>query len=323
MSRFYVPENAIKPQMFGGITQFRMSMKQIVECVANFSEGRRLDVVQAIINAINAIDGVAILGSESDADHNRSVITFAGAPSVMIEGTLEGIRVASELINLESHRGEHPRLGAADVVPFIPIQNVTMDDCIQMAHQLGKRVGDELKVPVYLYEQAATRLDRQNLADVRRGEYEGLKQSIGSDPNRKPDYGASEVGTAGASIIGARHALIAYNVFLTSDNVEVAKKIAKAIRHSSGGLRYVKALGLLVDGKAQVSMNLTNYKKTPIYRVVEMIRREAKRYGVSIESSELIGLVPQDALLESAVWYLQMDNYSADRVLENRLQTLD
>ena len=323
MSKFYVSENHIKPQMFGGITQFRICMKQIVECVANFSEGRRLDVVQQIIDAINAIDGVAILASESDADHNRSVITFAGTPDAMLHGTFEGIRVASALIDLDTHRGQHPRLGAADVVPFIPIQNMTMDDCIQMAHQLGKRVADELKIPVYLYEQAATRSDRQNLADVRRGEYEGLKQEIRSNPNRKPDYGECEVGTAGATIIGARHALIAYNVFLTTDNVDIAKKIAKAIRHSSGGLHYVKALGLLVDGKAQVSMNLTNYKKTPIYRVVEMIRREAERYGVAIESSELIGLVPQDALLESAAWYLQMDNYSSDRVLENRLQIIE
>jgi len=300
-----------------------MIMKPIVECVANFSEGRRLDIVQQIMDAINASDGVKILAYESDADHNRSVITFAGTPDDMLQATFEGIRVASELIDMTIQRGQHPRLGATDVVPFIPIQNVTMDDCIQMAHHLGKRVGDELNIPVYLYEQAATRSDRRNLADVRRGEYEGLQQSIERDPTHKPDYGLSEVGSAGATIIGARHALIAYNVFLTADNVDIAKKIAKAIRHSSGGLRYVKALGLLVDGKAQVSMNLTNYKKTPIYRVVEMIRREAERYGVAIESSELIGLVPQDALLASAAWYLQMDNYSSDRVLENRLQTLD
>lgn len=296
-------------------------MNSIVECVANFSEGRRLDVIQQIVDVIGGVEGVKVLAYESDADHNRSVITFAGDPDAMLGATFEGIRVAAELIDLSHHQGQHPRLGAADVVPFIPIQHVTMDYCIQMAHQLGKRVGDELNIPVYLYEQAATRPDRKNLADVRRGEYEGLIQSINRDPNRKPDYGKAAIGTAGATIIGARHALIAYNVFLTTDNVAIAKKIAKAIRHSSGGLRYVKALGLLVDGKAQVSMNLTHYKKTPIYRVVEMIRREAERYGVSIESSELIGLVPQDALLESAAWYLQMDNYSSDRVLENRLQT--
>ena len=297
-------------------------MKQIVECVANFSEGRRLQVVQQIIDVIDAVDGVTVLASESDSDHNRSVVTFAGTSDEMLQAAYEGIRVAAELIDMNIHRGQHPRLGATDVVPFIPIQNISMDECIQMAHQLGKRVGHDLNIPVFVYELAATRPDRQNLADVRRGEYEGLKQSLGKDPNRKPDYGLSEIGTGGATIIGARHALIAYNVFLTTDNIEIAKKIAKAIRHSSGGLRYVKALGLLVDGKAQVSMNLTNYKKTPIYRVVEMIRREALCYGVNIESSELIGLVPQDALLESAAWYLQMDNYSSDRVLENRLQSL-
>ena len=297
-------------------------MKQIVECVANFSEGRRLSRVQQIIDAIDAVDGVVILASESDRDHNRSVITFAGIPKAMVQGAYEGIRVASKLIDMTAHRGQHPRLGATDVVPFIPIQNVTMDDCVQIAHQLGKRVGDELNIPVYMYEFAATRPARQNLADVRRGEYEGLQQSIGSDLSRKPDYGPTEIGTAGATIIGARHALIAYNVYLTTDNVEIAKKIAKTIRHSSGGLRYVKALGLLVGDKAQVSMNLTNYKKTPIYRVIEMIRREAQRYGVSIESSELIGLVPQDALLESAAWYLQIDNYSSDKVLENQLSEL-
>jgi glutamate formiminotransferase / formiminotetrahydrofolate cyclodeaminase len=298
-------------------------MKQIVECVANFSEGQRLEVVQQIVDAINAIDGVKILAYESDVDHNRSVITFAGTPDEMLKATFDGIRVASELIDLTVHQGQHPRLGAADVVPFIPIQNVTMDDCIQMAQQLGKQVGGELNIPVYLYEQAATRPERQNLAYVRRGEYEGLKKSIDSDPNRKPDYGFSQVGTAGATVIGARHALIAYNVFLTTDDVKVARKIAKAIRYSSGGLRYVKALGLLVDGRAQVSMNLINYKKTPIYRVVEMIRREAQRYGVGIESSELIGLIPQEALLESAAWYLQMDNYSVDKVLENKLKIIE
>lgn len=294
-------------------------MKQIVECVANFSEGRRLDIVEQIVTVIGDVDEITILGYESDTDHNRSVVTFVGTPLAIVQAAYEGIRVAAQLIDMNQHQGQHPRLGAADVVPFIPIQGVTMDDCVQLAHRLGKRVGEELRIPVYLYEQAATRSDRVNLADVRRGEFEGFVTSIGVDPNRQPDYGPAIFSHAGATIIGARHALIAYNVYLTTDNVDIAKKVAKAIRHSSGGLRYVKALGLLVDGKAQVSMNLTNYKETPIYRVVEMIRRETVRYGVSIESSELIGLIPQDALLESAAWYLQMDNYSPDKVLENRL----
>jgi len=297
-------------------------MRQLVECVANFSEGQRVDVIDQIVNAIDDVWGVTILGSESDVDHNRTVVTFIGKPDVIVDGAFEGIRRASQLINMDKHRGQHPRLGATDVVPFIPIDGVTMEDCVQLAKQLGRRVGEELEIPVYLYEYASIRPDRQNLADVRRGEYELLKQEIATVPDRSPDYGPSYVGTAGGTIIGARYALIAFNVFLTTDNVQIAEKIAKAIRYSSGGLRYVKALGLLVEGKAQVSMNLTNYKKTPIYRVVEMIRREAQRYGVGIESSELIGLIPQDALMESAVWYLQMDNYDSAKVLETRISNL-
>lgn len=312
----------IKPRKFGGIIDGTAKMRQLVECVVNFSEGQRVDVIDQIVNAIDDVWGVTILGSESDVDHNRTVVTFVGKPSVIVEGAFEGIRRASELIDMDKHHGQHPRLGATDVVPFIPIEGVSMEECVRLANQLGQRVGEELQIPVFLYEYAATRPDRQNLADVRRGEYEGLKQAIATDEARKPDYGPSQVGTAGATIIGARYALIAFNVYLTTDKVEIAEKIAQAIRHSSGGLRYVKALGLLVDGKGQVSMNLTNYKKTPIYRVVEMIRREAQRYGVSVESSELIGLIPQDALLESAAWYLQMDNYSADKVLEKRLFNL-
>jgi glutamate formiminotransferase/formiminotetrahydrofolate cyclodeaminase len=297
-------------------------MRQVVECVANFSEGQRVDVIDQIVNAIDDVWGVTVLGSESDVDHNRTVVSFAGKPDGIVEAAFEGIRRASELINLDVHRGQHPRLGATDVVPFIPIEGVTMADCVKLARQLGQRVGEELQIPVYLYEQAATRTDRQNLADVRRGEYEVLKQTITTDPDRQPDFGPTQLGTAGATIIGARYALIAFNVYLTTDNIDVAKKIAQAIRHSSGGLRYVKALGLLVDGRAQVSMNLTNYKETPIHRVVEMIRIEAQRYGVGIESSELIGLIPQDALLDAVAWYLQMDNYQPDKVLEHRLQRL-
>jgi len=297
-------------------------MRQIVECVANFSEGRRLDVVQKIVDAIHAVDQVKVLAYESDADHHRSVVTFAGEPSAMVDAAFAGIQVACQLINLDEHQGQHPRLGAADVVPFIPIQGVIMDDCVQIAHEVGRRVGDELSVPVYLYEHAATTPERRNLADVRRGGYEGLKQTI-LRPERKPDYGPTILPEAGACIIGARNALIAYNVYLTTDNVDIAKKIAHAVRYSSGGLRNVKALGLLVKGKAQVSTTLTDYTQTPLYRLIEIVRREAARYGVTIESSELIGLIPQDVLLETAAWYLQMDNYQPEKVLENRLQILD
>lgn len=288
-----------------------------VECVPNFSEGRRPEVVQQIVNSMT---GVQILGYESDTDHNRSVVTVVGSPEAVLEAVFNAIATAAKLIDLDVHQGGHPRLGATDVVPFIPIEDMTMQECVELAQQLGQRVGDELGIPVYLYEAAATRPDRENLADVRRGEYEQLKEEMGQNPKRTPDYGPAIVGKAGATIIGARAPLIAYNVYLTTTDVEIAKKIAKSIRHSSGGLHFVKAMGLMVDGKAQVSMNLTDYTQTPIHRAVEMIRREAARYGVGIESSELIGLIPQQALFDSAQWYLQIDNFKRDQVLEVQLE---
>lgn len=294
----------------------------LVECVPNFSEGRRPEVIQAIVRAITGAAPVRLLDYSSDADHNRSVVTFVGTPEAVEQAAFAGIRAAASLIDMETHRGEHPRLGATDVVPFIPIRDVTMKDCVAIARRLGQRVGDELKIPVYLYEAAATRPDRENLENVRRGQYEGLKTAIKTDPDRQPDFGPTEVGRAGATIIGARPPLIAYNVYLTTADVEIARKIAKAIRQSSGGLRYVKALGLLVDGKAQVSMNLTNYEKTPIYRAVEMIRREAERYGVAIAYSELIGLIPENALIDSAQWYLQLDAFHSEQILERKLQSV-
>lgn len=294
-------------------------MKRIVECVANFSEGRRMTVVDEIVGAIGVVSGVHVLDRESDPDHNRSVITFVASPDVIVEAAFQGIAAAARLIDMDQHSGEHPRLGATDVVPFIPIEGVDMNDCVLLARQLGERVGRELNIPVYLYESAATRPDRENLADVRRGQYEALKDAISTDPNRAPDFGPSVVGKAGATIIGARAPLVAYNVYLTTDNVEIAKQIGKDMRHSSGGYRYVKGLGLLVDGKAQVSMNLTDYTKTPIHRVVETIRREAARYGVAIQRSEIVGLVPQRALLDAAQWYLQIDDFKPEQVLENRL----
>jgi len=220
---------------------------------------------------------------------------------------------------MDQHQGEHPRMGATDVVPFVPIAGVTMVDCVEMARRLGERVGRELAIPVYLYEEAASRPERRNLADVRRGEYEGLKVEIETDPHRTPDFGPARVGKAGATAIGARPPLVAFNVYLNTDDVAIAKAIARAVRHSSGGLRYVKALGLLVEGRAQVSMNLTDHRQTPIHRVVEMIRREAARHGVTIVSSEVVGLIPNEALLDAARFYLQLDGFSADQILENRL----
>ena len=295
-------------------------MQRIVECVPNFSEGRRQAVIDQIVASISEVAGVRVLDVESDADHNRTVVAFVGEPEAVEEAAFRGIRRAAELIDMEQHRGAHPRMGATDVVPFVPIRGVTMEDCVEIARRLGARVGSELGIPVYLYEAAATRPQRVNLADVRRGEYEGIRQEIATNPQRAPDFGPRRMGRAGATAIGARPPLIAFNVYLASDDVRIARAIAKAVRHSSGGLRYVKALGLLVGGRAQVSMNLTNYRKTPIARVVEMVRAEAARYGVSIAESEIVGLVPQEALLDAAVHYLQLHRFSADQVLENRLE---
>jgi glutamate formiminotransferase/formiminotetrahydrofolate cyclodeaminase len=293
----------------------------LIECVPNFSEARRPEVVDAITDAIRGVDGVRILDRHSDLDHNRTVITFVGSPTAVEEAAFQGIALAGKLIDLNHHQGEHPRIGAADVVPFIPISGVSMQDCVEIAHRLGHRVGDELGIPVYLYEAAATRPERRNLEYIRRGEYEELKELIASDPDREPDFGPQKIGPAGATVIGARPFLIAYNVYLTTDDVSIAKKIARSVRHSSGGLRFVKALGLLVDGRAQVSMNLTDFRKTPMAQVVELIRREAVRYGVATLHSELVGLIPQQALLDAAVWYLQLDQFEPDQVLETRLFT--
>ena len=291
----------------------------LVECVPNFSEGRRLEVVEQIVAAVKEVPDVILLDYSSDADHNRSVLTFVGTVKGVEEAAFAAISKASELIDLDQHQGEHPRIGATDVVPFIPISGVTMQDCVEIANRLGKRVGEELQIPVYLYEQAATRPEFENLENVRKGEYEGLKEEVKTNPARKPDYGPSELGKAGATVIGARAFLVAYNVYLNTGDVNVAKKIGKAVRHSSGGLRFVKGLGMLVDGQAQVSMNLTNFKSTPVYRVVEMIRREASRYGASITHSELIGLIPQKALIDAAVWYLQLDGFGEHQILEYKM----
>jgi glutamate formiminotransferase/formiminotetrahydrofolate cyclodeaminase len=293
---------------------------KLVECVPNFSEGRRLDVVEKIVAAVRETSDVILLDYSSDADHNRSVLTFVGTPEGVEQAAYAAISRAAELIDMEQQEGEHPRIGATDVVPFIPISGVSMQDCVEIARRLGQRVGEELNIPVYLYEQAATRPDRENLANLRKGEYEGLKAEIETNPDRQPDFGPNQMGKAGATVIGARAFLVAYNVYLNTDDVAVAKAVGKSIRHSSGGLRYVKGLGLLVDGQAQVSMNLTNFKGTPIHQAVEMIRREAARYGASITHSELIGLVPQQALIDAAVWYLQLDDFSQDQILEHKMQ---
>jgi len=291
----------------------------IVECIANYSEARRPEVVEAIMQAILSVPEISLLDRHSDMDHNRTVLTFVGPPEQVEEAAFRSIAKAAEQINLDQHTGEHPRIGATDVVPFVPIRNISMAECVQMARRVGKRVGEELGIPVYLYEEAASRPERKNLESVRRGQYEALKEEMGVNSERDPDFGPNKVGPAGATVIGARQPLIAFNVYLTTDDVSIAKKIAKAVRHSSGGLRFVKGLGLLVEGRAQVSMNLTNFHATPVARVVEVIRREAARYGVGIHHSELVGLIPQEALVEAARWHLQLDQFEPEQILEYRL----
>jgi glutamate formiminotransferase len=256
-------------------------MTTLIECIPNFSEARRPEVVDQIVAAIKSVEEARVLDCSSDLDHNRTVITFAGTPFAVEEAAFRAIKTAAELINLDNHTGEHPRIGATDVCPFVPLSEATMEECIAIAKRLGERVGHELGIPVYLYESAATRPERVNLENIRKGQYEGLKSEIESDLERAPDFGPAKLGTAGATVIGARNPLVAFNVYLTTSDVEVAKKIARSIRHSSGGLRYVKGLGMLVEGRAQVSLNLTNFRETPIARVVETIRREAQRYGVA------------------------------------------
>lgn len=295
-------------------------MRRLVECVPNFSEGRRKEVIDQIVAEITGVKGAQLLDVQMDADHNRAVVTFAGEPEPVEEAAFRAVKKAAELIDMEKHEGEHPRIGATDVVPFVPLRGVPMGECVQMAKRLGERIATELSIPVYLYERAATRPERADLSQIRRGEYEGLKETIESDPDREPDYGPRQLGKAGATVVGARDPLIAYNVYLNTDDVEIAQKIARAIRHSSGGLRYVKALGLYIAkrGLAQVSINMTNYHQTPLYRVFEMIRREAARYGVTVVGSEIVGLVLEGALLESAEYYLQLEGFSEEQVLERQ-----
>jgi len=294
----------------------------VIECVPNVSEGRRPEIVAAMADAIRGVAGVRLLDHSSDASHNRSVFTLAGDTSGVERAVLALFERAVADIDLRTHRGEHPRLGAVDVVPFVPIEGVTMADCVALAKKIGAEVAARFGVPVYLYEEAATNPARKNLEDIRRGEFEGLAAKMAA-PEWAPDFGpAAPHQTAGASVIGARMALIAYNINLATDRLDVAKKVAAAIRHSSGGFRYVKAAGFKLEdrGIVQVSMNLTNYEKTPIFRVFETVRREAARYGVAILESEIVGLVPAAALTAAAEFYLQIEGFKPDQVLENRLR---
>jgi glutamate formiminotransferase len=295
----------------------------IIECVPNVSEGRRAEVVRAIVDAVAATPGVHLLDWSSDASHNRSVITLAGDADALKAAVLTLFQRSLEVIDLRQHQGEHPRMGAVDVVPFVPIEGVTMAQCVQLARDTGEAIAARFGVPVYLYEEAASTADRRNLEDIRRGEFEGLSAKMAHEGWR-PDFGpGSPHPSAGASVIGARMPLIAYNINLATDRLEVAKRIATAIRFSSGGLRFVKAMGIALEdrGIVQVSMNLTNYEKTPIFRVFEIVRREAARHGVAVLESEIVGLVPSGALVSAAQWYLQLERFTGDQVLEQRLRT--
>ncbi len=294
----------------------------LVECVPNFSEGRDPDTIAAIRDAIASTPGAYVLDVSSDASHHRTVITFVSQLSAAVDAAFNAMRVARDRIDLTEHHGEHPRIGATDVVPFIPLDGATMDDCIGLARELGERVARDLEIPVYLYERAATRPARENLADVRRGEFEGLRDDIRSNPARYPDFGTPAVHpTAGATAIGARPFLVAYNVYLgPASNLPVAKDIAKAVRGSTGGLRFVKALGLEVDGQAQVSMNLVDTDKTPLHRVFEFVRNEAASFGVTPTWSEIVGLVPERVLLDAGARHVQLRNFSTAMLLEHNVR---
>jgi glutamate formiminotransferase len=294
-------------------------MSTLVECVPNFSEGRDKAKVDAIVDAMK-VDGVYLLDRKMDADHNRCVITLVGEGEAIQEAAIRGVGKAADLIDLNAHKGAHPRMGAADVVPFIPIDGVTIEDCVAMARHVGEEVWKRFQIPVYLYEAAAATPERQNLENIRRGQFEGIRAEIGTNAARKPDFGEARMHpTAGATVVGARKFLIAYNVFLNTPDVEIAKKVAKAVRFSSGGMRFVKGAGFLVRGLAQVSMNLTDFEQTPVHRVFEMVKREAERYGVVPVSSEIVGLIPKKALEQAAEWFLQVENFDSSLVLENRL----
>jgi glutamate formiminotransferase/formiminotetrahydrofolate cyclodeaminase len=291
----------------------------LVECVPNFSEGRNKAVVDEIIAAMK-MDGVYLLDREMDADHNRCVITLVGDRTNIAEAAIRGVGKAAELIDLTRHTGAHPRMGASDVIPFIPIDGVTLEDCVAIARHVGEEIWKRYQIPIYLYEAAAQRPERTNLENIRRGQFEGIRDSIATDDARIPDFGNRAVHpTAGATVVGARKFLVAYNVYLNTTDVDIAKKVGKAVRFSNGGLRFVKGMGIGVRGLAQVSMNLTDTDQTPIARVFEYVKREAARYGVMPLSSEIVGLVPKKALEDAAEWFLQVENFDSSLILENRL----
>jgi glutamate formiminotransferase len=296
-------------------------MDRIVECVPNFSEGRRAEVVARLVEAVESVEGALVLGTHVDADHNRSVVTFVAPPEAVVEAAVRVVARAAELIDLGLHAGQHPRMGACDVLPFVPVRGLSVEECVALAHAAGERIWRELDIPVYFYESAALREERRNLADVRRGGFELLREQIDTVPERAPDVGSALHPTAGACIVGVRPLLIAYNVTLRTSDVSIARRIARAVRGRDGGLLHLKALGFELEsrGVVQVSMNLTSYEQTNLHQAFEAVRREAEKLGVEILASEVVGLVPQDALFAAAAHFLKLENYSPDLVLENRI----
>ncbi len=297
-------------------------VRKIVECVPNFSEGKDQRVIDAIQLEITSVPGITVLSTLADPDHNRLDVSYLGEPEPVKNAAFAACKKAAELIDMEKHRGQHPRMGATDVIPFIPIQNVSKDECVQYANDVGRKIGDELGIPVYLYESAARMPERKNLADVRRGEYEGIKADFSSNPARRPDYGPSVMHpSAGFTAVGARMPLVAFNVNLATTDVSVAKAIAKAVREKDGGLKHVKAMGFEIKerGVVQVSMNLVNYVETPVFKAFEAVKAEAHKHGVSIVESEIVGMVPLQALSETAEFYLRLEKFKTDQVIEARL----
>jgi glutamate formiminotransferase len=289
--------------------------------VPNFSEGRRPEVIEAIADEVRKVSGVKLLNVKPDASHNRVVVTFVGEPEAVGEAAFKACAKATELIDMEKQQGEHPRVGATDVIPFIPVSEVTIEECVQLANELGQEIAEKLSIPVYLYEAAAKRPERVKLPDVRKGQYEGLKEDI-KKPERIPDYGPAKMHpTAGATVVGARQFLIAYNINLGTSDVQIAKKIASSIREAKGGYKYVRAMGVMLEEQniAQVSINMVDYTGTPLHRVFETVKSEAARYGVNVIASEIIGLTPLQALLDAAEFYLRLEGFDKQQVLETRL----
>ncbi|MDR7857306.1 glutamate formimidoyltransferase [Tissierella sp.] len=296
-------------------------MARIVQCVPNFSEGRDKAIIEKIVEEIRIVDGVKLLDYSMDKDHNRSVVTFIGEPEQVLVAAFNACKKASELIDMRNHLGEHPRMGATDVIPLIPISDITMEECVELTKELGKRIGEELNISVYLYEKSASSLSRENLADVRRGQYEAMATKL-KEENWAPDYGPIELNVkAGVTAVGARMPLVAFNVNLGTNDINVAKNIAKAMRANGGGFKYCKALGIEIKERniVQVSMNMVDYTKTPLFRVFDAIEREAKRYGVNVIGSEIIGLLPMAAMLDVADYYLRVENFDHNQILEKRM----